>query len=131
MNEAFRSGCDADILKKSPAVEPWTSMYSSMTAAGHRESQVLPSTTSAPTPNWSHFDHLRCTFTIVRLSRLSAASSPHMSEAAAETLALDSGSSLPSQKKPKKAVQHTAHTNDYVGGMTDANNPTPALALLQ
>ena len=109
MNHAFRAGCVAARLKNTPAAGPLTAMYLRIAVTGHNGRPVDPTMMSAPVPNWSHLDRFRWNLTIDGFSRLSTATSPHMREAAGLILARDSGRSSLRRKKPKKAVQQTAH----------------------
>ena len=91
-------------MKKGPVWLPLRLMYCIRADTGQSEFPIRPNTTPDPEPYWSHFDTLRCTWTIVGSAWLSTAISPHARFFAGWKAVCDAGSSSTSQKKPKNAV---------------------------
>ena len=83
---------------------PLRLMYCIRADTRQSEFPVRPNTTSDPMPYWSHFDTLRCTWTILGTVWLSTAISLHARLFAGWKADCNAGSSSPSRKKPKNAV---------------------------
>ena len=90
--------------KKGPASSPLARRYQVIAPTGHMSVPVLPTTTSAPTPDWSHLDCFRWIWIIRGDCRSSTATSPHARSVVAFHVDRDVGSSSPSLKNPKNAM---------------------------
>ena len=87
----------------------------------NRRNPVFPSMISAPRPNGSVLDCLRWNFTILGFWRSSTVMSPQARWSLGSKSDSLVSSSSPRRKKPKKAVQETAH-NTRRSGSADRSN---------
>ena len=79
-------------------------MYARIAATGHKSHPVRPNRMSAPAPNWSHLDFLRCILTKDGAELQPTATSPHERWLAAVYSASVPTSNSPRRKKPKNAT---------------------------
>ena len=98
--------------------DPAGLLYSRCSPARLRQGRILTLCDPgmfAPDPNWSVFDRCRCIRIIVGLAGSLMAISPQVRWVAGQNADRDSGSSSPSVKNPKNAVQHTAQSTLFSG----------------
>ena len=102
-------------LKNGPGSVPRATMYAATAVTGHKEFPVRPRYMSAPFPNWSHLDRLRCTLTTVGDSALSTEASPQL-RCTASPYEEPAGIRIsPDRKNPKKHIDAAAHSSTRCG----------------
>ena len=104
------SGVPPANLKNGPCDRPLTAKYAATAATGHNPLPVFPRYTETPFLKGSVLDALIRTCTVVGDVTLSSLTSPSLRWEPASYSFAEGTVTSPDRKKPKKHVQHAAHS---------------------